>query len=36
MAKMDRIKRFLIQPADEPSTLEEALQGLAALCGEDA
>jgi len=36
LAKMDRIKRFLIQPADEPSTMEEALQGLAALCGEDA
>jgi len=36
LAKMDRIKRFLIQPFDEPSTMEEALQGLAALCGEGA
>lgn len=36
LAKMDQIKRFLIQPADQPSTMEEALQGLAALCGEDA
>ncbi|WP_193775518.1 FliI/YscN family ATPase [Symbiobacterium thermophilum] len=36
LAKMDQIKRFLIQPADQPSTMEEALRGLAALCGEDA
>ncbi|WP_374712588.1 FliI/YscN family ATPase [Symbiobacterium terraclitae] len=36
LAKMDQIKRFLIQPFDEPSTFQDALQGLAALCGEGA
>lgn len=34
--KMDQIKRFLIQPFNEPSAMQEALQGLEAICGEGA
>jgi flagellum-specific ATP synthase len=34
--KMDLIKQFLTQPYDEPSTMQEALQGLERICGEGA
>jgi flagellar biosynthesis/type III secretory pathway ATPase len=33
---MDLIKQFLTQPYDEPSTMQEALQGLERICGEGA
>jgi len=34
--KMDAIRAFLTQPADQPSTFDEALEGLERLCGEEA
>lgn len=32
--KMDAMKKFLTQPLDDPSTMEQALGGLERLCGE--
>jgi len=34
--KMPAIKKFLIQEFNEPSTMQQALEGLESLCGEDA
>ncbi len=34
--KMPAIKEFLIQPFNETSTMQQALEGLESLCGEDA